>query len=564
MLGIQCKVIHWQLRDLLQVDMSTGGIYFTRKDTIRELRLGPPAVSRTHFDPGYGPRCFNTNDGATVTGAVMVLLAARHYESYYSDNLASLDRNGAASKGLFSFHHEETGVTKTGKLGAMINNAVTVKRETNGQYRAYVCNNDSNLYMVDIAGSRLEVAAKINCELNTSLNNVCQLPSNSLLIVTGDSPTVFVCDPKARNGVVDKICTDHDSGFGISHHSGGNQFAVTFQDGTCLVYDARNLKTHTHEIRSTRPGHQSGAFRTCKFSNLQVNDLLVVLEHVGRVHLVDLKCLNEPEGHQVIVFPFALDQFASYKDTQLKAARKLQQIQTGAEFADEPEEDVHSTVGVYADASHLNPMYGHSGQRMSAIDEQLQFTAPLVYDYDHVTNVKPKMFKNYLYTPPPPAAISRVEGDAPNFNVPSWDGGESLCRADECPEPTQRQSAGEDGPQAAARAHSVASPNTRTTTPAPSMGSHFSRRLPRAEFAMVEPPPGSGEPTLPSTAAARAASELHHDSYQQSYNHIDGEMELAGLAWYGHKLLIGCERGGMLTWDINQMARRSFGSYNYL
>lgn len=513
-LGTCCSVNHWQLRDLLQVDRSTGGIYFTRNDTIRELQLGLEPTSTAHYCSEFWPRCFNTNDGATVTGGVLTSLASQHNNGYYMENLTTLDRNSGPLKGLFSFYHAETGITKVGKLGAMINNAVAVKKHSNGQYKAYVCNNDSNLYAVDVAGDRIDVSAKVNCELNTSLNNVCQSPTNELLIVTGDSPLVFLCDPKVRNGVVDKIVTDHDSGFGLSYHLLGQVFSVTFQDGSCLVYDVRNLREPTHTVRSTRPGHQSGAFRCCKFSNLQVNDLLVVLEHVGRVHLVDLKRGSEPEGHQVIVFPFALDQFGNYKDGEMEAARKLRRVQNGVDYDMErtDEYDTHHCVNVYTDAS------GHeSSDAAVALDERIQFTAPLVYDYDYVANVKPKMFKNYAYTPPPPTAISRAEGDAPTFNMPQWG-----LQADH-------------------------------------------RECSNDETVSTEPPASQQAPqTSVSAAATNAAAEMHHDSYQQSYNHIDGEMELAGLAWYGNKLLIGCEKGGVFTWDINQRARRSFGSFSYV
>lgn len=523
-LGIQCKVNHWQLRDLLQVDRSTGAIYYTRADTIRELQLGQNPTSRVHFCSDYGPRCFNTNDRATVTGGVIISLASQHHASYYAENLTSLDRHSGPLKGLFSFYHPDTEITKVGKLGAMINNAVTVKQHTCGQYKAYVCNNDSNLYLLDITGDRIDVTAKINCELNTSLNNVCQSPTNDLLIVTGDSPSVFLCDPKVRNGVVQKIATDHDSGFGISYHSLGQVFSVTFQDGTCLVYDVRNMHEPTHEIKSTRPGHQSGAFRCCKFSNLNVNDLLVVLEHVGRVHLVDLKRHTEPEGHQVIVFPFALDQFGTYKDGELEAARKLHRVQHGDDYMDESDEqDTHHVVSVYGDPSAVV-----QSASANPVEERLQFSAPLVYDYDYVANVKPKMFKNYVYTPPPPQAISRAEGAAPNFTMPQWGQNRGHqpqeCGIDENAEPL---------------AHAAT----------PMVSTHHEIPTLRASL---------------SAAASTATAELHHDSYQQSYNHIDGEMELAGLAWYGNKLLIGCERGGILTWDINQMARRSFGSFSYV
>ena len=34
------------------------------------------------------------------------------------------------------------------------------------------------------------------------------------------------------------------------------------------------------------------------------------------------------------------------------------------------------------------------------VDNELSFTAPLVYDYDYLANIQPKLFKDFNYLPP--------------------------------------------------------------------------------------------------------------------------------------------------------------------
>jgi len=52
-----------------------------------------------------------------------------------------------------------------------------------------------------------------------------------------------------------------------------------------------------------------------------IQDLVVILE-LGRAHLVNLNVLND-DDRQVIVFPFASDQFAHFNHEQLSNSEKL-------------------------------------------------------------------------------------------------------------------------------------------------------------------------------------------------------------------------------------------------
>lgn len=469
---VKSTVNHWQLRDLMQVD-SSGKLYYTKNDTIRQLST-ESEVSRSFLKLDYVPRCFNVKEnGKMVVGGVKTTnsnLISMNIPNLCNDSkvdVSSISKNLSSkpTKGLFSFHNPDTNTNITFKLGEMINNAVSLYPVSENNLKSYVCNNDSNLYIIDIDNSRITLNSKIKCEDNTSLNNVCQSNNfnEKLLTVTGDSSSIFLIDPTIKDSKIKSINTNHGSGFGISYHSNGYLFAAAFEDGSCLLYDIRNLKASdepVYEIKSTRPGHQSGAFRCCKFSNTSMNDLLVVLEHIGRAHLIDLRSLNYNydtnlfNDHQVIVFPFALDQYANYRKVNNRSAH-------------------HQNVDIYGGP------------------EANQFPTPLVYDYDYLTKVNPKLFKNFLYKPAKSDSWQSEYDDDYNVN-----------------------------PNAISDAYNE-------------------------------------------IHAATTNTHYYHDAYQQAVNNVHGELELCGVDWYENKLYIGCEDGGVVTWEVNSRSRRSFGCYSY-
>lgn len=509
------SISHWQLRDLVQVDSDSGTLYHTREDAVRavDVTLGvlvPKALLE------YSPRCFHQSGGFLAAGGVVTLLSKMLAAEV--PLLAPPQIPGRLSKplkGLFLISLPALPTPLTFRLGEMINNAVHVHRPAARRLSAYVCNNDLHLYVVEAFEGRTEVAAKLTCEASTSLNNVCRAPENStaagLLTVTGDLSLIFLLDPKASTAKVRTIRTGHNPGFGISYHSGGNVFATAFEDGACVLYDVRNIVDDRplHEIKSTRPGHQTGAFRCCRFLPSQMCDLLVVLEHVGRVHLVDMRTLHESTDHQVAVFPHALDQFAENKLNRQRTSAKLGRAPKDAVLTPDVEGALHHPrVSIYSDST-----------------DDLQFSAPLVYDYDYLTNENPKLFKNYTYQVPAgtqnnvPAYLP-----PPRLNFPQWKAASST--RGECPGLGGRQSV------------SYAPTDTSNAAQTPA--------------------------TSPSTEVAPFASFYCQDAYQQALKHVHGEMELAGVDWHGSQLFIGGEDGGIVNWDVNVMARRSRGSFSFV
>lgn len=475
-------------------------------------------------------------------------------------------------KGLFLVHVPHH--VATYKLGEMINNAVTIYGSPSG-YTLYVCNNDLNLYIVDISGSRVTTKRSFVCEANTSLNNVHQSPDGRMLTVTGDSGSIFIADARTPAATVDRIRTSHDSGFGISYHSNEHVLAAAFQDGWCLLYDVRNRSVPLREIRSTRAGHNSGAFRTCKFLRLPVHDLLVVLEHVGRVHVVDLRA---DDAHQVIVFPFALDQYARYRHERLSMREKLLGRVESEESSEKMVRERQSTrkrnkesntldkesefttrgyIGegaiIDADTSAEDETGCCGGNASGGIDtndrvdhhcrfdvysDTAAFPAPLVYDADYLADTNPKLFKDYEYHVQMPVAEPEIR-----FNTPRWSSA-PVSLVQECDVGLFMY----DG---------LGSRNNDNTnnmdipeiSENPARHDDVRERLDLETEAIPEP-----QPYHP---------RFCHDSYQQLVNHTHGEMELAGVDWFENQLYIGCEDGGVLAWDINVKARRSFGSFSY-
>lgn len=534
--GVGPSISHWQLRDLVQVDLNSGVLYHTRDDAVRgvDVDLGM-LFSTATLD--YSPRCFHQNGGYIAAGGVVTLLSrmlAMDVPLLAAPHAAG--RPNKPLKGLFLFALPALEQPLTFRLGEMINNAVHMHTPSENQFNAFVCNNDLHLYVVEMAEGRSEVVSKLTCETSTSLNNVCRAPDNSaaagLLAVTGDLSLIFLLDPKAASANVRTIRTGHNPGFGISYHSGGNIFATAFEDGACVLYDVRNIVDDRplFEIKSTRPGHQTGAFRCCRFLPSQMCDLLVVLEHVGRVHLVDMRTLHESSDHQVAVFPHALDQFAESKSHHQKATQKMHQSSGAGADDSEPrtmKKSYRGTANTLKTAEDHADILHHPRLRIySDESDDIQFSAPLVYDYDYLTNDNPKLFKNYTYQAPPDGVNSFSYLPPPRLNYPQWKSETAARGSLECP----------------------------------SLGGRQSISYAPTDISNVAQTPA----TSPSTENAPFASFYCQDSYQLALKHVHGEMELAGVDWYGSQLFIGGEDGGVINWDVNVMARRSCGSYSFV
>lgn len=550
---VKPSVNHWQLRDLIHyID---GNIYYTKNDSIRALNLNN-YQSYNHLSLNYFPRCFAVApSGITVTGGLLTSTSNNISKNIESLSLDSFNGNSKVSKGLFSFYNPLLDISKTVRIGEVINNDVKIYESSASSYNAYICNNDSYLYCTNISNNdSITITNKINCEINTCLNNVVKNPQNDkLLTVTGDSKSIFMVDPTSNSPITNVIKSNHDSGFGIAYHPNGQIFSAVFQDGSCLLYDIRNLSRHLLEIKSTRHGHQLGAFRVCKFSPANdMNDLLIISEHVGRVHLIDLRLTNQENvnKHQVIVVPYALEQHADYVNDQVncynnddndtgnekegrirKSKTKLSNSSKAINSNDSQPEQ-HITIDVFEDR----------------IDNYPSFTAPLVYDYEYLTE-NPRIFKDFNYVPP--SIPSTPVLPPPVFNYPVWE--DSLTYNNDVavsPTSSQRPSFSHEYPDYLNHSNPNNDSNLGQTR------------------GLLNSQPSRGFEQIHRALYSRNSTHSYeYEKLQHPVSQIQGEMEIAGVEFCQSdnesKILIGGQDAAILEWNINGHARRCFANSEY-
>ncbi|AQZ15872.1 YLR149C [Zygosaccharomyces parabailii] len=235
-------------------------------------------------------------------------------------------------KGVLSLYNEDTDVASSFVLGQFINNCVTLHPRSTREYDLYSCNNDGHLYQCNIDNRGVELVRRYS-DLKFALNNVAVSHDAKTMVASGDSNKFAIyrqtelagqfslsydSQPgwgssvvRAKriprfalpdgSGFVDHIyeSSSGDHGFYNCFSENDLQFATLFQNGSCLVYDVRNMDTPLADITSTRPHSHNGAFRVCKFS-YGLDDLLFISEHQGRVHVVDTRNFM---NHQVILVP---------------------------------------------------------------------------------------------------------------------------------------------------------------------------------------------------------------------------------------------------------------------
>lgn len=237
----------------------------------------------------FDPRCIQVSDeGWVAAGGV-------------DDNGGSPAASNS-NRGRFSLHNPVTGEQHTRMLGELINNAVILYKEPSSSHtnRVLVCNNDWGLYFLEIDNSRVEPLTYM--KLKAPLNHAAISPDNKTVLACGDSSDVFLLNPSSDNtgwNVTKTIKTDSDYGFSVAFHPTGMSFGVASQNGNCLLFDMRNTSKPVTCIRSSRFGTQLGAFRCLKFSQGS-EDLLFLSEQVERVHVVDLRDVDE---HQILSIP---------------------------------------------------------------------------------------------------------------------------------------------------------------------------------------------------------------------------------------------------------------------
>ncbi|EER19136.1 WD repeat domain containing protein [Perkinsus marinus ATCC 50983] len=145
-----------------------------------------------------------------------------------------------------------------------------------------VANNDRVLRDIDVTQGGAVVS---EATYSWSVNHVSVNPRDSrVLCASGDDKAVIISDrrnsSKLQRAMVLKGHLDY--GFCSTWHPDGNLLATGNQDGTCRVWDVRNLKQE-QPLKSL--GTVLGAVRTCHFS--RDGKFLAFAEPADLVHVVD-------------------------------------------------------------------------------------------------------------------------------------------------------------------------------------------------------------------------------------------------------------------------------------
>ncbi|SCV05353.1 LANO_0H05622g1_1 [Lachancea nothofagi CBS 11611] len=569
-------------------------------------QLRSPSQKLVEFD--FKSRCFQERGGLLASGGLMGpddngnWAQFSRQSSSTADNSASDSSNSKIEpikiangavlsdhnpysnpeswKGVLSVYNEENDTSLTYRLGQYINNCVLLHPKSTQQFDLFACNNDAHLYQCDISNRGVELTRRYS-DLKFSLNNATLSHDGKTLITSGDSSkfaiyhqneitgffslkydtqpqwgSSFIRNKRIpryampdRSGFIDNIyeVPGGDHGFYTSFSENDLLFASVFQNGTCWVYDARKMETPLAEINSTRKYTQNGAFRVCKFSE-GMDDLLFISEHHGRVHVVDTRNFM---NHQVIMIPDRNSSSGDDKQPPATARRSSMPAQLN---------DPHTTFAASIPVSELQPQLIPYPKVINCMNNNLDASRPDEESAETVvtgrrerrrSSFRVRRFSTSNNSPvlslesiDPSILDSRYNAqnyravDNYNYVGESRRGSEfSLHRQNHLPHHTDSESLFVNDVEVVEAYSDVNDELSHTIVP----GSRSQARR-----------------TSPSVLQYTRGSDL-------STNGTD-ENSISGIDWMddeeGSSLVIGTDYG-IMKWNINSWARRSFPSYDF-
>lgn len=268
---------HWQLRNLVRWDSrDLRRLLCVQDQVITALEPDHTCSEAASFD--FKANLFSEKDGIIVAGG--------QEQQYGKKNLVGVSGPGRTDVSL--------------NVGNDVINAVTCYAVASGaQYVLDVASNDKLLYTLDISQARAEVVNSTN--FGYELNHLTRSHDGRMIAVTGDQPTVSLYSPKSGK-IFERIRLEDKSwGFSIEFHQLDRFFAAAFQLGLACIYDVRNTSRALHTVESCADvGSSRMAFRHVKFTNFSCDDYLMLSEHVGRVHMIDMRDFSV---HKVLTMP---------------------------------------------------------------------------------------------------------------------------------------------------------------------------------------------------------------------------------------------------------------------
>ncbi|CDO94021.1 unnamed protein product [Kluyveromyces dobzhanskii CBS 2104] len=499
-------------------------------------------------------------------------------------------------KGIISLHNKNTNISITCKLGQYINNCVELYESSNNQFDLYTCNNDGHLYQCEINNSDF-ILKRRYADLKFALNNTAISHDGKTMCVTGDSNKLAMykrneltdvfslnydslsggqTDSSGSNAIYshkripryalpdNSSYVDHiyelpgaDNGFFTSFGENDMMMATVFQNGNCYVYDVRNMESPLTEIRTTRSQGsvpQSGAFRICKFSE-GMEDLLFISEHQQRVHVIDTRNFM---NRQVIMVPYKYKgsgvteddpdsplayEHRSWHDTSASAERR----RNSEPFSENP----YITMATKIPIQHLQPTilpYSSVSDSSYASEEDLSGQGYLEDEEFYGA-------EQYQSETAPDSETNRNDRTNSNFTVRRYStSSRALSEVDEEPsaniDPTIM---GVEVPSHEDTTFATFPPTVQT------LGQTYND-ISTASIPAMRPF------QMPSRLLRRRPRNHTAGRSTQDLNPEREECNISGIEWLrdqeGSSLVIGTDYG-IIKWNINYWARRSFPSYDF-
>ncbi len=588
---------HWQLRDLiLPSSQNPNAVYYPTDTIVHSLDLETAKTSLV-CEYNFAPKCITELSGNIAAGGLI--------DNSCSSALPTLippsSPTPANERGLFSIYNSHTQQSNSIRVGSLINNSISLYKPTNSDslYRSILCNNDRNLYFLDIAESHISKSHKI--KLDCSLNNVELSPDQKTLICCGDSQNLHIIhgDFQSKVSSDHKLKTNASSGFSTTFHPSGVLFATAFQDGKVLLYDLRSLKSPLKTFYSTRCDQQNGAIRCAKFIQGS-EDFLAYTEHMGRVHIVDTRNFSD---HQVISYPsnYGLPGITpTYKPSstfnqdpeielmELELELGMEQKPTNNNFANyQPIVQTYDgTISNTANSTHLVPSRLDRIERVRrrslthhSIEASLGTNWTLVYTDDVTPNNNinshgindPQLVRFYGGLGPSRFTLDVSPSSSPNNN----------SRISYIP---GRSNGFEEHASLNLRSYHLSSINVHNNVGIPAELSP-SQRAPVRDFEVGYPIASSSSSN---SAGAPAGSNTTTSNYDNNYHRLPlhlntndhstsssnstrtdlyeySDLDISGLGWTtfdGGSLIIGTDKG-ISRWKIDSWRRHCFGSVEY-
>mmetsp|Transcript_13588 Transcript_13588/g.34180 ORF Transcript_13588/g.34180 Transcript_13588/m.34180 type:complete len:256 (+) Transcript_13588:3-770(+) len=191
----------------------------------------------------------------------------------------SLATGGTRSElGVFSL---KEGTVTEERLGGNVNNALHIGRDSSGDLRLFVSNNDKTVKVFSLPSMTLITTISFP----VAINYACLSPDGKFLVAVGDSNQTYLHSAVPNSGYqrIRTFSEANDSGMCCAWNSSGMCFASANQDGSVCVWDLRSTKVLT-KLRTT----SNCACRVVKFSS-GLTDLMAFSEHFSRFHVVDAR-----------------------------------------------------------------------------------------------------------------------------------------------------------------------------------------------------------------------------------------------------------------------------------